>query len=82
MGAYSIPTDKQAQVFLTNQSRVNYKLLSNLASQQSPAMDINDLTLEEIVEYMKVNLTHVRDTTSASGSSIGPPCAASRESQF
>ena len=53
VGANSIPTDKQAQVFLTNQSRVNYKLLSNLASQQSPAKDINALTLEEIVEYMK-----------------------------
>ena len=46
-------TDKKAQVFLTNQSRVNYKLLSNLASQQSPAKDINALTLEEIFEYLK-----------------------------
>eukprot|EP00731_Ephydatia_muelleri_P034369 Em0057g1a len=53
IGANSVPVGKQAQVFLTNQSRVNYKLLSNLASQQSPPKDINDLSLEEIAEYMK-----------------------------
>ena len=53
IGANSVPVGKQAQVFLTNQSRVNYKLLSNLASQQSPPKDINGLSLEEIAEYMK-----------------------------
>eukprot|EP00731_Ephydatia_muelleri_P006745 Em0003g993a len=45
--------DGQAQVFLTNQLRVNYKLLSNHNSQQSPPKDINGLSLEEIAEYMK-----------------------------
>ena len=44
--------DRRALVFLTNQSRVNYKLLSNLASQQSPPKDVNALTLDEIVEYV------------------------------
>ena len=53
IGANSVPVEKQAQVFLTNQSRVNYKLLSNLASQQSPSKDINDLTLDEIAVFMK-----------------------------
>ena len=53
IGANSVPVVKQAQVFLTNQSRVNYKLLSNLASQQSPPKDINDLTLDEIAGFMK-----------------------------
>ena len=53
IGANSIPVGKQAQVFLTNQLRVNYKLLSNLASQQSPPKDINELTLDEIAEFMK-----------------------------
>ena len=53
VGANSVAMDKQALVFLTNQSRMNYKLLSNLAMQQSPAKDVNALTLDEIVEYMK-----------------------------
>ena len=38
IGANSVPGEKRALVFLTNQSRVNFKLLSNLASQQSPRM--------------------------------------------
>eukprot|EP00731_Ephydatia_muelleri_P030921 Em0022g435a len=53
IGANSVPGEKRALVFLTNQSRVNFKLLSNLASQQSPAKDVNALTLDEIFEYMK-----------------------------
>ena len=53
VGANSIPADKRAQVFLTNQSQVNFKLLSNLASQQTPSKGINELTLEEIQDYMK-----------------------------
>ena len=40
-------------MLLTNQSRVNFKPLSNLASQQSPSKDINELTLKEITDYMK-----------------------------
>ena len=72
VGANSVPVDKRALVFLTNQSRVNYKLLSNLASQQSPPKDVNALTLDEIVEYMKGQFDPTR-TLSASGSSIGPP---------
>ncbi|KAL5488702.1 hypothetical protein EMCRGX_G017683 [Ephydatia muelleri] len=43
-------TELRVLVFLTHQSRVNYKLLSNLASQQSPAKDVNALTLDEIVD--------------------------------
>jgi len=30
-----------------------YKLLSNLASQESSAREINELTMDEIVAYMK-----------------------------
>ena len=36
LGANSIPESKEAQVFLTNQSADVYKMLSNLAAQQSP----------------------------------------------
>ena len=51
-GANSVPPAKVAQVFLTNQTTGTYKLLSTVASQQSPAKDINELTLEEITAFM------------------------------
>ena len=53
IGANSVPEDKTAQVFLTSQSKVTYKLLCNLASQQSPPKDINELTIDEITDFMK-----------------------------
>ena len=34
--ANTVPEDKVAQVFLTNQTTANYKLLATLAGQQSP----------------------------------------------
>ena len=48
MGANSIPKEKVAQSFLTNQTTTVYKLLSTLAGQQMPSKDINKLTMEEI----------------------------------
>ena len=48
VAAHSIPDDKKAQVFLTNQSLVTFKTLSNLASQLSPPKDVNELTTDEI----------------------------------
>eukprot|EP00731_Ephydatia_muelleri_P005288 Em0002g1464a len=53
LGANSVPVEKRAQVFLTNQSRVTYKLLSNLASQQNPPDSVNELSLEQIEGFMK-----------------------------
>lgn len=50
---HSIPSDKVAQVFLTNQTKVTYKLLSNYASQLTPAIEVNLLTIDQISEYMK-----------------------------
>ena len=38
--ANNIPDDRLAKVFLTNQSADVYKIISNLASQQTPAKDI------------------------------------------
>eukprot|EP00914_Ancora_sagittata_P022662 GHVO01044975.1.p1 GENE.GHVO01044975.1~~GHVO01044975.1.p1 ORF type:complete len:278 (+),score=45.87 GHVO01044975.1:510-1343(+) len=49
-GANSVPDDRKAQVFLTNQTSTVYKLL---ASQQTPPKDINKLTMDEIVNFMK-----------------------------
>nr|CAB3263167.1 uncharacterized protein LOC104265771 [Phallusia mammillata] len=42
-----------AQVFLTNQTPVTYKLLSNLAGQSSPVKTVNDLSIKEIEGFMK-----------------------------
>ena len=50
---HSIPEAKQAQVFLTNQTSVLYKLISSYASQLSPSKEVNQLTLKEIQVYMK-----------------------------
>ena len=50
--ANSVPEEKKAYVFLTNQSSVTYKLLTNLASQQTPSKDVNELRMAEIAEYM------------------------------
>ena len=60
LGANSVPAEKRAQVFLTNQSRENYKMLSNLASQQSPAKGINELNLYEIEECMRSQFDPMR----------------------
>ena len=53
IGAYSISEDRKAQAFLTNQSSSVYKLLANLASQQTPPKGINELIIEEILTFMK-----------------------------
>lgn len=52
-GAHSVPENKRAQVFLTNQTSVTYKLLSSYATQLSPSKAINELTMQQIQEYMK-----------------------------
>jgi len=58
--AHAVPDDRQAQVFLTNQSSTVYKLLSNLAAQETPPREINDLSMEQIVAYMKVQFDPTR----------------------
>ena len=50
--ANSVPKEKEAQVFLTNQSKVTYKLLSNLAAQQPTPKGINELGMEDIQKFM------------------------------
>ena len=51
--ANSVPEDKMAQVFLTNQTTANYKLLATLVSQQSPPRRINDLKMQDITTFME-----------------------------
>ena len=51
--ANAVPEQRQAQVFLTNQTAAVYKQLANLATQQTPPKDINKLTMSEIVNFMK-----------------------------
>lgn len=45
VGAHSVPQEKHAKVFLTNQSAATYKLLTNLAAQESPPVDLNTMPL-------------------------------------
>jgi len=50
--AHSVPENKVAQIFLTNQSVATYKLLQNLSSQQQPPVSINDATMEILTGFM------------------------------
>ena len=50
--ANSIPDNKQAQIFLTNQSNSVYKMLSNLAAQQQSVKSIHELTMNDIQTFM------------------------------
>jgi len=58
--AHAVPDDQKAQVFLTNQSSTVDKLLSNLAAQETPPMEIDDLTMDQIVADMKVQFDPTR----------------------
>ena len=51
--AHSIPDDRQAAVFLTCQGPSTYKILSNLATQQTPPQDVNELSLKTIEEFVE-----------------------------
>ena len=53
MVANAVPEQRKAQVFLTNQTAAVYKQLVNLAAQQTPFKDIDELTMLEIVDFMK-----------------------------
>ena len=50
--ANSIPKEKEAQVFLANESAVTYKLLSNLAAQQSTPKSISEMKMDSIQKFM------------------------------
>ena len=52
MEANSIPTEHQPKVFLTNQSKATFKLISTLAAQMATPKEIENLTMEEIVAFM------------------------------
>ena len=53
VGANSIPKEKIAQVFLTNQKTYTYKLLCTLVGQQRPLRDINQLSMKGITTFMQ-----------------------------
>ena len=50
--ANSVPKEKLAQIFLTNQTTATHKLLSTLASQQAPPKMTNELTMKDITTIM------------------------------
>ena len=49
-------------MFLTNQTPVTYKLLTNLAGQQTPPKDVNQLDIKEISEFI-IEQFHLRRFT-------------------
>ena len=51
--ANSVTKDKMAQIFLTNQTIATYKLLSTLASQQTPPKVTNELVMKDITTFME-----------------------------
>ena len=51
--ANAVPDQRKPQVFLTNQNVAIYRQLSTLAAQLNPPKDINNLTMDEIVDFMK-----------------------------
>lgn len=50
--ANSIPAEKMAEIFLTNQSSAIIKLLTTIASQQDSPKDVNSMSMEEIQRHM------------------------------
>ena len=53
LSVQSIPDEKQAQLFLSSQSRSTYKILSNLAFQRKTPCQVQELGLDDIETYMK-----------------------------
>ena len=51
--AHSVPNEEAAKVFLTNQTSTTYKMSSNLAAQETLPKDVNNLTMEQIMNYKK-----------------------------
>ena len=51
--ANAVPEHRVPQVFLTNQNVTVYRQLSTTAAQLTPPKDINNLTMDEIVNFMK-----------------------------
>ena len=52
VNANSVPDDKKALVFLTNQTSVTYKLITNYASQQDVPATANDMKFSNITDFM------------------------------
>ena len=59
-GANSIPNEKLAHVFLTNQTSATYQLLDNLAGQQDPPIPVKDLSMDQIQGFMQEHFDPAR----------------------
>ena len=80
MEANSIPTERQPKVFLTNQSKATFKLISTLAAQMATPKEIENLTMEEIVAFMDEQYDS-RNSLYRNVSGFGPRCNVSQEKQ-
>ena len=57
VSANSLPKDKMAQIFLTNQTTATYNLLSTMASQQTLPKETNVLTMKDTTTFMETHMT-------------------------
>ena len=51
--ANAVPEHRVPQVFLTNQNVAVYRQLATTAAQLTPPKDINNLTMDEVVKFMR-----------------------------
>jgi hypothetical protein len=68
--ATGIPDNRQALIFLSNQSKEIYKLLSTLAEQSVHTKQVNALTIADIQGFM-TNTLILRNTSSGSATNSG-----------
>jgi len=79
--ANSVPQERQPQVFLVNQTKATYKLISTLEKQMATPKEVNDLTMKEIV-ISWTSSTTPRNSSYGSVSSSGRTCYASQGRKF
>ena len=57
VNANSVPDEKKALVFLTNQTSGTYKLITNYASQQDVPTTANAMKFSDITGFMYITMT-------------------------
>ena len=53
VAAHSIPEEKKAKIFLTNQQPILYKQISNMAAQLATPKEIHEVTMDDIENFLR-----------------------------
>ena len=72
--ANSLLTERQLKVFLQNQSKATFKLISIVAAQMATPKEIENLTVEEIVAFMDEQYASPENSLYRYVSGFGPRC--------